>query len=122
MHRRKENNWNEKDADDICENIIAYQDEGGGEVDTGFDMSVLKMHDKELTSEPPIKENLYNQAPEAPDISAFLNPKKDNCDRDPNSYPFDDVRYYAYEGDGNSTGSLSSLASCMYNCLVIDNY
>jgi len=25
--------------------------------------------------------------------------------------PFDDVRHYAYEGDGNSTGSLSSLAS-----------
>ncbi|GJQ67761.1 hypothetical protein Trydic_g21076 [Trypoxylus dichotomus] len=112
VHRRKENNWNEKDADDICENIISYQDEGGGEVDTGFDMSVLKMHDKDLTSDPPINENLYKQAPEAPDISAFLNPKKDNCDRDPNSYPFDDVRYYAYEGDGNSTGSLSSLASC----------
>ncbi|KRT83191.1 Cadherin [Oryctes borbonicus] len=122
VHRRKENNWNEKDADDICENIISYQDEGGGEVDTGFDMSVLKMHDKDLTSDPPINENLYKQAPDAPDISAFLNPKKDNCDRDPNSYPFDDVRYYAYEGDGNSTGSLSSLASCKLTFISLWNY
>lgn len=33
------------------------------------------------------------------------------CDNDPETNPFDDVRHYAYEGDGNTTGSLSSLAS-----------
>lgn len=31
-----------KDMDDIRENIINYEDEGGGEVDTGYDLNVLR--------------------------------------------------------------------------------
>jgi len=48
---------------------------------------------------------------ELPDICGFLDNKKQVCDNDPETNPFDDVRHYAYEGDGNTTGSLSSLAS-----------
>jgi hypothetical protein len=48
---------------------------------------------------------------EVPDICGFLDNKKKVCDNDPETNPFDDVRHYAYEGDGNTTGSLSSLAS-----------
>lgn len=48
---------------------------------------------------------------EIPDICGFLDNKKQVCDNDPETNPFDDVRHYAYEGDGNTTGSLSSLAS-----------
>jgi hypothetical protein len=48
---------------------------------------------------------------EVPNIGGFLNDKKKVCDNDPETNPFDDVRHYAYEGDGNTTGSLSSLAS-----------
>lgn len=50
----------------------------------------------------------------APDISGFLDDKKSVLDRDPDITPYDDVRHYAYEGDGNTSGSLSSLASCKY--------
>ncbi|KAK4871852.1 hypothetical protein RN001_015976 [Aquatica leii] len=107
VHRRKQDNWNEKDSDDIRETIINYEDEGGGEYDTGFDMSVLRR--EHLEDKAPVQENLYKQAT-VPDISGFLTNKKDTCDRD--HMPYDDVRYYAYEGDGNSSGSLSSLASC----------
>ncbi|XP_018326960.1 DE-cadherin [Agrilus planipennis] len=111
VHRRKQDNWNEKDSDDICENIINYEDEGGGEVDTGFDMSVLR--GEHLEDKLPISDGLYRQeAPEVPDINGFLSGKKDICDRDPSNLPYDDVRHYAYEGLGNSDGSLSSLASC----------
>lgn len=46
-----------------------------------------------------------------PDICGFLDGKKQSVDNDPETNPFDDVRHYAYEGDGNTTGSLSSLAS-----------
>lgn len=113
VHRRKQDNWNEKDSDDICENIINYEDEGGGEVDTGFDLSVLRP--EHLEDKTPVKDNLYKQGAEVPDISGFLDGKKDICDRDPSNIPYDDVRYYAYEGDGNSSGSLSSLASCKYH-------
>ena len=36
---------------------------------------------------------------------------QDRIDGDPDATPFDDLRHYAYEGDGNSVGSLSSLNS-----------
>jgi hypothetical protein len=77
---------------------------------TDYDLNVLRG--------PPIYEDkLYKdlrqkEAHEVPDIGAFLIDKKDACDKDNDAYPVDDVRHYAYEGDGNSTGSLSSLASC----------
>ena len=36
---------------------------------------------------------------------------QDRIDGDPDATPYDDLRHYAYEGDGNSGGSLSSLNS-----------
>jgi len=41
VHRRKTDDLY-KDMDDIRENIINYEDEGGGEVDTGYDLNVLR--------------------------------------------------------------------------------
>lgn len=111
VHQRKTDDMF-KDTDDIRENIINYEDEGGGEGDmTGYDLNVFQsMFDNQ--EKPLIKENLQNKAPdEVPDICGFLNDKKNVCDNDPETNPFDDVRHYAYEGDGNTTGSLSSLAS-----------
>ncbi|XP_050519455.1 DE-cadherin isoform X2 [Diabrotica virgifera virgifera] len=107
VHRRKHDNFNEKEIDDTRENIINYEDEGGGECDTNYDLSVF--HQNNIVDEKP----LMRDNPDVPaDISGFLDNKKDNCDKDPDNLPYDDVRHYAYEGDGNSTGSLSSLASC----------
>ncbi|XP_066158590.1 DE-cadherin [Euwallacea fornicatus] len=107
VHRRQHDNLNEKDIDDTTENIINYEDEGGGESDAHYNLSVFP---------PTTKEPLQRKEPDInstePDISVFLDNKKDNCDKDPENLPYDDVRHYAYEGDGNSTGSLSSLGSC----------
>lgn len=94
--------------DDIRETIINYEDEGGGERDTDYDLNVLR--GPPIYEDKPYKD--YRQKEEVPDIGAFLTDKKDECDKDTDAYPVDDVRHYAYEGDGNSTGSLSSLASC----------
>ncbi|XP_049959690.1 DE-cadherin [Schistocerca serialis cubense] len=114
VQRRKSDDMY-KDTDDIRENIINYEDEGGGEGDmTGYDLNVLRfMYDGQGPNDKaPVKENLKKRAPdEVPDICGFLDGKKKVCDNDPESTPFDDVRHYAYEGDGNSSGSLSSLAS-----------
>ncbi|XP_029659182.1 DE-cadherin [Formica exsecta] len=113
VHRRKTDDLY-KDMDDIRENIINYEDEGGGEVDTAFDLNVLRA----IYEAPPIDSKI---APiglqgrgndEVPDICGFLDGKKESCDKDPDTNPFDDVRHYAYEGEGNSEGDLSSLASC----------
>lgn len=48
LRRRRDDSY--KDMDDIRENIINYEDEGGGEVDTGFDLNVLRR----IYDDPPI--------------------------------------------------------------------
>uniref|UniRef100_A0A182N926 Cadherin n=1 Tax=Anopheles dirus TaxID=7168 RepID=A0A182N926_9DIPT len=112
VHKKHQDGWHEKDMDDIRETIINYEEEGGGERDAEYDLTVLQAPpiylDKPYGSELRQKE----ATTEVPDIGAFLTDKKDACDKDADAYPIDDVRHYAYEGDGNSTGSLSSLASC----------
>lgn len=114
VHRRRADAWAEKELDDIRENIIAYEDEGGGEGDAGYDLHVLRqLYD---APPPPSDKRPLNTGPmvtaPVPDISGFLDDKKHVIDRDPETNPYDDVRHYAYEGDGNTSGSLSSLASC----------
>ncbi|XP_034940506.1 DE-cadherin [Chelonus insularis] len=121
VHRRKRDDLY-KDMDDIRENIINYEDEGGGEVDTGYDLNVLRhIYDNTPTtgfdskvgsSINPNNNSKISEEMAVPDICGFLDNKKQNCDKDPDTTPYDDVRHYAYEGEGNSDGSLSSLASC----------
>lgn len=109
VHKRHHDGWHEKDIDDIRETIINYEDEGGGERDTDYDLNVLR-------SPTIYEDNIYKKSDklnEIPDIGGFLVEKKDTCDKDTDAYLLDDVRHYAYEGDGNSSrSSLSSLASC----------
>lgn len=109
VHKKRSDGWHEKDTDDIRETIINYEDEGGGERDTDYDLNVLRA--PPIYADKPYMDELRRQEPEVPDIGGFLVDKKDTCDKDNDAHPVDDVRHYAYEGDGNSSGSLSSLAS-----------
>merc|ERR1712079_40327 len=117
VYRRKQKVWGDKDIDcDIRENIINYEDEGGGEGDqTGYDLSVLRMMSDgtpALHAGHPGQDKMMKFSPyDAPDIQTFLQTNKDRIDHDPDATPYDDLRHYAYEGDGNSGGSLSSLNS-----------
>ncbi|XP_064213001.1 neural-cadherin isoform X11 [Tribolium castaneum] len=100
--------------DDVRENIINYDDEGGGEDDmTAFDITPLQI---------PIGGPLPELAPpkigfsvigvgQEPNVGVFIEEHKKRADSDPNAPPFDDLRNYAYEGGGSTAGSLSSLAS-----------
>ncbi|XP_014664051.1 PREDICTED: neural-cadherin-like [Priapulus caudatus] len=121
--------------DDIRENIINYQDEGGGEDDQdAYDISKLRKpadsdapgsnqaskpnHHRPPTTVPPLESarpvrKAHPQYPpgEHPDIEDFIKNRKDEADDDPGAPPRDDVRNYAYEGCGSTAGSLSSLAS-----------
>ncbi|XP_049867140.1 neural-cadherin isoform X1 [Pectinophora gossypiella] len=121
--------------DDVRENIINYDDEGGGEDDmTAFDITPLQI---------PIGGPLPDHAPgkipyplmgvglgvgpmgvgvvgppgvgvplpAETNVGMFIEEHKRRADSDPNAPPFDDLRNYAYEGGGSTAGSLSSLAS-----------
>jgi len=115
VQKKQKNGWHEKDIDDIRETIINYEDEGGGERDTDYDLNVLRtqpFYEEKLYKDPHALQGNMRDPNDIPDIADFLGDKKENCDRDVGATTVDDVRHYAYEGDGNSDGSLSSLASC----------
>ncbi|ODN00523.1 DE-cadherin [Orchesella cincta] len=108
--------------DDVRDNILHYSDEGGGEGDqTGYDLSVLMKasngppyinpHMDKIAMDDLNRQGRAPESGEGPDIQSFLTGNKNKVDNDPDGLPYDDVRNYAYEGDGNSMGSLSSLAS-----------
>ncbi len=71
--------YRDKDMDcDIRENIINYEDEGGGEGDqTGYDLSVLRMMSDgtpALHAGDPSKKGIMQESP--PDIQTFLQTNK----------------------------------------------
>ncbi|XP_076325233.1 neural cadherin isoform X1 [Tachypleus tridentatus] len=109
--------------DDVRENIISYDDEGGGEDDMNayditplripIDANGLPIGAKPGPEKPPMKDPRQRQVPPGgqPDVGDFIQDHLDKADNDPNAPPFDDLRNYAYEGSGSTAGSLSSLAS-----------
>jgi len=119
--------------DDVRENIINYEDEGGGEDDmTAFDITPLQIpvadpnmmvghHPHHFHSLPrPTKVPVsytsmgsatLNPAKMSANVEGFIEDHKVRADNDPSAPPFDDLRNYAYEGGGSTAGSLSSLGS-----------
>ena len=77
--------YSDKDIDcDIRENIINYEDEGGGEGDqTGYDLSVLRMMSDgtpALHAGHPGQDKMMKFSPyDAPDIQTFLQTNKVMC-------------------------------------------
>jgi len=46
-----------------------------------------------------------------PDMADYISGRLRDADADPNCPPYESVREYAYEGDGSTAGSLSSMGS-----------
>nr|CAD7440271.1 unnamed protein product [Timema bartmani] len=87
--------------DDVRENIINYDDEGGGEDDmTAFDITPLQIPIGGPLPEMPTKIPYPPMGPE-PNVGVFIEEHKKRADADPNAPPFDDLRNYAYEGGGS---------------------
>lgn len=121
--------------DDVRENIISYDDEGGGEDDMhAFDITPLRIPvdssgtmistrgKQNIFNKPGILKDLNKgttyetEAVYGADMPAgqFLDPGArliDGDEREAASRALDDLRNYAYEGCGSTAGSLSSLAS-----------
>ncbi|XP_067909838.1 cadherin-6-like [Heterodontus francisci] len=106
--------------EDIRDNIVSYNDEGGGEEDTqAFDISTLRnpevIEDTQLRRDiKPENFLLPRPAPPIPDntdVRDFINQRLKENDTDPGAPPYDSLATYAYEGNGSIAESLSSLES-----------
>uniref|UniRef100_A0A3P9HNT7 Cadherin domain-containing protein n=1 Tax=Oryzias latipes TaxID=8090 RepID=A0A3P9HNT7_ORYLA len=93
---------------DIQENIVYYDDEGGGEEDTeAFDITALRhLNQTKLTS------RLSNSGTERHRmIQEFIRDRLQVADQDLTAPPFDSLQTYNFEGVGSAAVSLSSLNS-----------
>ncbi|XP_051991493.1 cadherin-8-like isoform X1 [Xyrauchen texanus] len=108
-----------KDDEDVRENIIRYDDEGGGEEDTeAFDIATLQNPDgiNGYLPRKDIKPDLQfmprqgqHSGPNGVDVDEFINIRLHEADNDPTAPPYDSIQIYGYEGRGSIVGSLSSL-------------
>ncbi|XP_013913078.1 PREDICTED: cadherin-6-like [Thamnophis sirtalis] len=106
--------------EDIRDNIVSYNDEGGGEEDTqAFDIGTLRnpeaIEDNKLRRDI-VPETLFmpRRTPvvrDNADVRDFISQRLKENDTDPTAPPYDSLATYAYEGSGSVADSLSSLES-----------
>ncbi|XP_041646257.1 cadherin-5 [Cheilinus undulatus] len=116
-----------KNSGEIHEQLVTYDEEGGGEMDTnGYDVSILSSacNDGSLLRHPDRHPHpsLYAMVQKAPqhhpqptackgDMAAMIEVKKEEADHDRDGFPYDTLHIYGYEGPESLAGSLSSLES-----------
>nr|XP_045252113.1 cadherin-24 isoform X2 [Macaca fascicularis] len=122
LRRQKQEALMVLEEEDVRENIITYDDEGGGEEDTeAFDITALQNPDGAAPQAPgpPARRDVLPRArvsrqprpPGPADVAQLLVLRLREADEDPSVPPYDSVQVYGYEGRGSSCGSLSSLGS-----------
>ncbi|XP_051556277.1 cadherin-18-like [Myxocyprinus asiaticus] len=109
-------------AEDIRENVVTYDDEGGGEEDTeAFDIAALR--NPAAAEEMKLRKDLQSEVWRAmetealtpsltlpdEDIHEVIKLKVVKANRDMRGPPYDSLQTYAYEGRGSPSGSISSL-------------
>ncbi|XP_006115977.2 cadherin-9 [Pelodiscus sinensis] len=106
--------------DDVRDNIVTYNDEGGGEEDTqAFDIGTLRNPEAREESKirrDVIPETIFQIRRTAPlweniDVQDFIQRRLKENDLDPTAPPYDSLATYAYEGNDSIANSLSSLES-----------
>ncbi|XP_012503354.1 PREDICTED: cadherin-12-like [Propithecus coquereli] len=120
LRRQKKKDTLMTSKEDIRDNVIHYDDEGGGEEDTqAFDIGALRnpkvIEENKIRRDikpdslclprqrPPVEDNT--------DIRDFINQRLQENDVDPTAPPYDSLATYAYEGNGSVAESLSSIDS-----------
>ncbi|KAM5305109.1 cadherin-4 isoform 1-T1 [Glossophaga mutica] len=112
--------------DDVRDNILKYDEEGGGEEDQDYDLSQLQQPEavehvlskaagvRRVDERPVGAEPQYPVRPALPhpgDIGDFINEGLRAADNDPTAPPYDSLLVFDYEGSGSTAGSVSSLNS-----------
>uniref|UniRef100_A0A673IQW2 Cadherin domain-containing protein n=1 Tax=Sinocyclocheilus rhinocerous TaxID=307959 RepID=A0A673IQW2_9TELE len=117
--------------EDIRENVVTYDDEGGGEEDTeAFDIIALRnpAAAEELKFRRDVRPECIRpwssrrpargrhspsslDIDEEMDIGEFIKQRVAEADQDTSVPPYDSLQTYAYEGQGSPAGSISSLGS-----------
>lgn len=115
-----------KNSGEIHEQLVTYDEEGGGEMDTnGYDVSILTSacNDGSLLRHPEhhphpslyamVQKSQHHAQPTAckGDMAVMIEVKKDEADHDRDGFPYDTLHIYGYEGPESLAGSLSSLES-----------
>ncbi|KAI3363439.1 hypothetical protein L3Q82_012053 [Scortum barcoo] len=123
---QKDSRASMKNSGEIHEQLVTYDEEGGGEMDTnGYDVSILTSacHDGSLLRHPDhhphpslyamVQKPQHHAQPTAckGDMAVMIEVKKDEADHDRDGFPYDTLHIYGYEGPESLAGSLSSLES-----------
>ncbi|XP_040334591.1 cadherin-20 isoform X2 [Herpailurus yagouaroundi] len=124
MRRHRKQPYIIDDEENIHENIVRYDDEGGGEEDTeAFDIAAMwNPREAQGGGAPktrqdmlPEIESLSRYVPQTCAVSStvhsYVLAKLYEADMDLWAPPFDSLQTYMFEGDGSVAGSLSSLQS-----------
>ncbi|XP_055992802.1 cadherin-5 [Sorex fumeus] len=119
---RKQARAHGKGVPEIHEQLVTYDEEGGGEMDTNsYDVSVLTSvrHNGgggAVGAAKPPRAALYAQVQKPPrhvpgEMAAMIEVKKDEADHDGGGPPYDTLHIYGYEGSESIAESLSSLGT-----------
>nr|XP_021527705.1 cadherin-20 isoform X2 [Aotus nancymaae] len=124
MRRHRKQPYIIDDEENIHENIVRYDDEGGGEEDTeAFDIAAMwNPREAQAGAAPktrqdmlPEIESLSRYVPQTcavnSTVHSYVLAKLYEADMDLWAPPFDSLQTYMFEGDGSVAGSLSSLQS-----------
>ncbi|KAM9182665.1 cadherin-15 isoform 2-T2 [Mergus octosetaceus] len=115
----------QRSRDDMRDNILNYDEQGGGEEDQdAYDINQLR-HPQLLQprAKPPMRRDapLRSGTPSAPrklpsgpsDIEDFINEGLEAANSDPSVPPYDTALIYDYEGSGSVASPLSSIVSSL---------
>ncbi|XP_055477557.1 cadherin-5 [Psammomys obesus] len=124
---RKQAHAHSKSALEIHEQLVTYDEEGGGEMDTtSYDVSVLNSvrsgSTKPLRSTMDARPAVYTQVQKPPrlapgahggpgEMATMIEVKKEEADNDGGGPPYDTLHIYGYEGSESIAESLSSLST-----------
>ncbi|XP_051488845.1 cadherin-22 isoform X2 [Apus apus] len=131
LKRHHKNHLTAEDDEDMRDNVIKYNDEGGGEQDTeAYDMSALRslydfseikggdggggLGEGGLSGNPASELHTLPQWVQSPDLDFsvfrdYICKKVEQADEDLSVPPYDSFQTYAFEGSGSPVPSLSSI-------------